>query len=515
MQAQPIWRNRLGPWVEWAMIALGFVWLVLFVIELGWGLTPWMSTLGQVIWIIFIVEFAVRLARARARRVFLRRNWLTALALLLPALRVLRVARAARALFLLRSLGTANRGVGSLERLLEGELEEIELHVGLLPLVTPTAAVDEFEQFCQQLGTDLQAQLEAATGARWRVHVEEAKPLETSASRCPADFLDEATTQMSEQAFDIALVVTDAPLSSRRHRLVAGLPSSVAHIAVLSTRNLRLTPRDEPSRRLTTPAVRWNAATLALHLLGHILGLAHTPASPVMQPFRFDPERRGPAAFSDSDRDQITQVIRGLPEHEVEAANRLAAFAFHLMMTVRHPAQVFLPVWRSGAFLLSLRLPSLITAAVVPAFVLVFTAEIWDVGFGMRNAKVAQFSLLSMTGATLYLAITKNLFFPNREKRILTEHIAVVNAAIFFTVLAAVIGVFVMLALLMLLIELYFFPPDLMSTWPTLEVTVINTEAKVRLAAFISSIGVTTGALAGGMESRTLIRHLALFGRDP
>ena len=54
-----------------------------------------------------------------------------------------------------------------------------------------------------------------------------------------------------------------------------------------------------------------------------------------------------------------------------------------------------------------------------------------------------------------------------------------------------------------------------MTTWPTLEDPLVDTWDKVRLAAFISTVGVLTGALAGGLESRTVIRHLALFLDEP
>jgi hypothetical protein len=63
----------------------------------------------------------------------------------------------------------------------------------------------------------------------------------------------------------------------------------------------------------------------------------------------------------------------------------------------------------------------------------------------------------------------------------------------------------------MMIIEIYVFPSDLMQTWPTLNKPVITLIDKIRLAVFISTVGVTTGALAGGLESKTLIRHLALF----
>lgn len=54
-----------------------------------------------------------------------------------------------------------------------------------------------------------------------------------------------------------------------------------------------------------------------------------------------------------------------------------------------------------------------------------------------------------------------------------------------------------------------------MQPWPTLDQPAIELSDKLRLAAFISTVGVTTGALAGGLESRAVIRHLALFEDTP
>jgi hypothetical protein len=53
-----------------------------------------------------------------------------------------------------------------------------------------------------------------------------------------------------------------------------------------------------------------------------------------------------------------------------------------------------------------------------------------------------------------------------------------------------------------------------MRTWPTLSKPEILLEDKIRIAVFISTVGVTTGALAGGLESRTIIQHLALFRKN-
>ncbi len=102
------------------MLALSAAWLALVVVELAWGGSRLLETIGTVIWAIFLVEFALRLWLAPDRLAFLRANWLSVIALIAPAFRllrafrVLRFARAARGLRLVRVVGTANRGMNAL-----------------------------------------------------------------------------------------------------------------------------------------------------------------------------------------------------------------------------------------------------------------------------------------------------------------------------------------------------------------------------------------------------------------
>jgi voltage-gated potassium channel len=121
------WRliGELDRWLRWPMIMLAFVWLAIVVVDLTSGTTPFLEAVSTVIWVIFIVEFAVRLLIAPAKGEFLRHNWLTLLALVVPALRlfrafaILRAARALRALRLVRIVGTANRSMRALRVSLE------------------------------------------------------------------------------------------------------------------------------------------------------------------------------------------------------------------------------------------------------------------------------------------------------------------------------------------------------------------------------------------------------------
>ena len=110
----------LDDWLRLPMAVLSLVWLLIVVAELAWGERGLLTTFGLVIWVVFLVEFAVRFFLAPEKLPFLRSNWLTIIALVLPALRIfkaLRLVRAARALRgarLIRIVGTANRGMKTL-----------------------------------------------------------------------------------------------------------------------------------------------------------------------------------------------------------------------------------------------------------------------------------------------------------------------------------------------------------------------------------------------------------------
>jgi voltage-gated potassium channel len=105
------------------MTALAFVWLALVIIDFVYGLGRAGSIASNVIWVAFIVHFVLEFWIAPSKLTYLRQNWLTAIALLLPAFRVLRVLRAlrlvahaGRSLTLLRLLTSLNRGMRALER---------------------------------------------------------------------------------------------------------------------------------------------------------------------------------------------------------------------------------------------------------------------------------------------------------------------------------------------------------------------------------------------------------------
>lgn len=81
---------------------LGLVWLILIIIDVVSGLNPFLRTLSHIIWGIFILDFLIGLIIAPSRLLYLKKNWVTSIAVLLPAFGMLRFFRAFRAIRVLR-----------------------------------------------------------------------------------------------------------------------------------------------------------------------------------------------------------------------------------------------------------------------------------------------------------------------------------------------------------------------------------------------------------------------------
>lgn len=131
--------ERLDPAMAW----LGVLFALLVGYELAVDLSPAaaraLEIAGWTIWAVFLAEFAVKVWLAPRRRRFLRRNWIQAVALLVPTLRLLRflrLVRLGRALPGARVLSSSYRGVGSARALFGSRLG----YLGAIGVVVTVAA---------------------------------------------------------------------------------------------------------------------------------------------------------------------------------------------------------------------------------------------------------------------------------------------------------------------------------------------------------------------------------------
>ena len=143
---------QLEQMLERPMIVLSLVWVALVAVEFARGLTRPVEIAGLVIWGLFAVDFLLKLVIAPRKWMFLRRNWITVLSLLLPAFRLARLGRAFRAARVMRGvrfakfLGSVNRGMRALRRSMRRHGFGYVVTLTLLVMCSAAAGMMAFER---------------------------------------------------------------------------------------------------------------------------------------------------------------------------------------------------------------------------------------------------------------------------------------------------------------------------------------------------------------------------------
>jgi voltage-gated potassium channel len=147
--------QQVEEWLETPMLVLSFVWTALLILEFVEGLNPLLNSVSITIWIVFILDFVLRLLLAPQRLNYLKHNWLSATALLLPALwifhtariiRVLGIAPGMQGIQLLRVLARINRGMKTLSRSVSRRGFGYAIVLTLFIVMIGAAGMYEFER---------------------------------------------------------------------------------------------------------------------------------------------------------------------------------------------------------------------------------------------------------------------------------------------------------------------------------------------------------------------------------
>lgn len=144
--------KRIEQLFEIPLVVLGFIWLLFLIIELVYRSNPLLNTVSVIIWIIFIVDFAIKYILAPAKLDFLRKNILTIVSLVVPAFRVLRVfrfirlIRFSRSLRLVKVLGSLNRGIKALSATMKRRAFGYVLILTLIVIFAGAAGMYAFEK---------------------------------------------------------------------------------------------------------------------------------------------------------------------------------------------------------------------------------------------------------------------------------------------------------------------------------------------------------------------------------
>jgi voltage-gated potassium channel len=107
------------------LIILGFVWIILVVLEIVQKDNALLRQLSVVIWVIFIIDFLIKFIIAPSKLSYLKKNTLIIVSLIVPAFRIfalfriLSVLKLTRGLILIRLITSVNHGMSALNRTLK------------------------------------------------------------------------------------------------------------------------------------------------------------------------------------------------------------------------------------------------------------------------------------------------------------------------------------------------------------------------------------------------------------
>lgn len=147
--------KKLARHLERPMLVLGFVWLLVVISELVNGVSPALTILGTALWALFVIYFGLRFLLAVNKGLFLRRNWLFIIAILVPALRLIpfleslplaRALTATAGIQIVWIFASADQGLRSLRRSLGNAGVSYVLTFTVVVLLAGAAGMFHFEQ---------------------------------------------------------------------------------------------------------------------------------------------------------------------------------------------------------------------------------------------------------------------------------------------------------------------------------------------------------------------------------
>jgi voltage-gated potassium channel len=147
------WRllHNLIRTLEPVMTALGLLWMILLIIDFTRGLTPTLSLVNRTIWAVFVADFLLELLVSPSKITYLKRHWIVAISLAVPAIRVarlgriLRLGRALRGAKLVRTIASFNRSMSALRAAMRRRGLAYVVALTLLTTAAGAAAMYAFE----------------------------------------------------------------------------------------------------------------------------------------------------------------------------------------------------------------------------------------------------------------------------------------------------------------------------------------------------------------------------------
>jgi predicted Zn-dependent protease len=332
-----------------------------------------------------------------------------------------------------------------------------------------------------------------------------------------AKLLYEAAYERDGRHWDYAFVITGADLTSYYKPFAFAMPSQALAVAVMSTARLasRSLLADNSETWSTCKAQRLFA--LSMHLLGDLNGLDHQaePSDFMYEPRDMD-ELDRMNNYSTSGRQRLLQMLTKVADLRLEEqpstkTGGVGGFYVRALWLLRK--DIVSAVLEAKPWQFPFRLSRLTTAALSTLFILMMTAEAWDLGMNQQLPLMSIFSLLVLLGTSLFIVKRQKLML-RRSQRRLTEQIVVTNVASGLIVLMGMAVTYLMLFCLTLLFAEALFTDSLVASWAASLEGQISWQHYLSLAELVASLGLLIGALGASFEGQDYFRHIAYVDEE-
>ncbi len=314
----------------------------------------------------------------------------------------------------------------------------------------------------------------------------------------PLMLLELGAEEKLHRRLDLVLVFVPNELTPRNRIYVAGVPSSILEVAVLSSARFMDDP--DPARHL---------AGLALHLLGHLLGLSHEEAG-IMR-CTDEAELMEPEAYSQEARTQVLARLRRIADRRLEEQGlaRLGRLRFWWRTWLADPLGILKDIFAYAPWRMPLYLGRYTAATAVTVTFLFLSAEAWELGARLDGSWLGVGAVVICVLAALSLYLGQNLHEMGRVAS-LREQLTRTRITLLGALLAGM-G-FLWLALFVIgLLVMSTFPKTVFAHWAGVPPEALSL---VHYAAFMANLGVVAGAFGGNLEDEAEIKAVLLFDEE-
>ncbi len=319
----------------------------------------------------------------------------------------------------------------------------------------------------------------------------------------PASRLHEGVLQRDARAWDFALVITPHDLQSYYKSYALGVPSRALAVAVLSLARLGSSEAENGD------ALARRIAALALHLFGDLNGVWHREdEDAVMHAPQAVSDLDRHRVFDESEHEALTRALAEVADLRLEEISRPPdARRFYLRASRERAREIASAVIQARPWEFPLRLSRLTAAAFSALFILLVTAEVWDLGTSQRPATIVALSVMVLAGTTAFILVRQKLLLRRSRVRI-SEQAVVMNVSATLVVALGMFTTYATLFALTLLLGSTLFGPDLIARWAPVVAADEVSRSLFVMAGLVSSLGLLIGSLGASFEGQHYFRHV-------